>query len=791
LPDIKVKLQLCPTDVCDRVDNYHLEGQSVANQIRLLHHLLSAYWLLNPPHTLNIEPSDQPYLAIICRGHRGADLRSTKCACYQNAGEQLRMGVIAGLLRLADALDFYSNRAPAEVLDSKAREFLDNPIALRHWLKHYFVNGPYITVNDQVGNRILECQLVVAVPADEKIGNKSYLEFLQPLFDEHIREANQTDLDIQQYPPSFTSALAIVEIRAALRPEPRFGDQHKLPPRILSEITSAKSTDISAFLKKTQSNDNRSKKPDKPAAENKPRQSRSTTGPFLNRILVLAPLFGASSIYYSNLLNAIIQSASRYGYELSIQPIEDVKQKRTLREYAPNLIDLSGVIAITSQVESSAWLAECRDAHLPVVLIHDNIEESKLMNTTVVSYLWPNLEGLSDLVSHLIHDHQRKNICVVMISARGHRIRQKKLDIIRDTIIQAGLTLEREHIFHVREYTHKEGRDITGEILDANPTVDAIICLADVTAVGILRALKEHNRDDVMVTGFDNIDLAKHFDLTSVDQQLEATGERALMDLHTAIKNRGAVVFDKPTYIPTTLVKRASCCAPERSRFRQRNPVQRFAIYYVIEDTRILDMIRNVHRKIYLSPNRTDNTNELIGNAPLFPPHVTIKGIFQIDPGYPLQEFLEELTKIVMPIKRFRVTVKEVQPYPEKSISLGFDEDSEQEMRTLQECILPVINRFRNHNVIEPEFRSALASDADSRAHDNTRKYGEPRIGDLFNPHITIVAGVKDGADRTKIEEYINISELAGIELEVNKISVLYETMLGSSWEILREIPLS
>jgi len=803
LPDIERRLRLCPNDHCDGVNQYSLVGVSIPNQIRLLHHLLSAHWVLNvPPYSLGIEPVDRPYLAIICRGHRGANLNATGCDCYKNTvisgefSETIRIGLLAGLLRLADALDFYSNRAPAELLESKVYEFLDNPIALEHWLKHYFVKDPHLDFQNDAGNNLLVCQIVVAVPANELVSGKSYLEFMRPLFEKHIVEANKTDLNINQYPASFTTALGLEGLRASLKYETLVGGDRIFPARIATEISSAQAGDILAFLKRYRPNGHSQPSADAPAAETvfssiRP-DSRWPTG--VNRILVLAPLFGASNIYYSNLLNGIIHAATKLDYGLSIQPIVDFKQKRALSDYAP-LDSLSGLIAITCQVDGSSWLEECRTANLPIVLIHDNIEEAQLENTTVVSYLWPNLEALRDLVRHLVHVHNCRNICVVMTKPHGHRIRKQKLDYICEMVKQEGLTSldvsDREHLFTVPEYTHKAGQEIAEEILDINPTVDAIMCLADVTAIGLLQTLKEHHRDDVMVTGFDNIDLAEHFQLTSVDQQIKTTGERAVMDLHSALQNR-VYALDRPTYIPTTLVVRASCCGPRLSPFKRYNPVQRFAVYYVIEDERILSMIERVRRAIYELPGRLDNTNELIGNAPLFPTHVTIKGIFQLDVDHHVQTFLDDLTKVVKSMKRFRIKVKDVRTYPEKSISLGFDAESEHEMRNLQQRLLPTINSHRLSTVIEPEFRAALKVEADMHGQQNTRDFGEPRIGELFQPHITIVSGVgKDGADRAAIEQHINIRELAGRTLEVNKISVLYETTLGSSWEILKEISLT
>ena len=52
------------------------------------------------------------------------------------------MGLLASLLRLADALDFYPDRAPSDDFRTYAHDLLRNPGALEHWTKHYFVQAP-------------------------------------------------------------------------------------------------------------------------------------------------------------------------------------------------------------------------------------------------------------------------------------------------------------------------------------------------------------------------------------------------------------------------------------------------------------------------------------------------------------------------------------------------------------------------------------------------------------------------------------------------------------------------
>jgi hypothetical protein len=249
LPDLARTLRFCPRNCCDHIGNYDLAGKSVPKQIRLTHNLLSAYWLGKEPTTFGLERDDAHYVLTLCRGHRVANLRATGCNCYQTKrhhGQDVRVGLLASLLRLVDALDFFADRAPASAFQHGALDFLRDPIALEHWIKHYFVGDPYITVQDHQRNQVLECQLCVAVPMKE-VNDQSYLDFFQPLFEEHIRSALVSDLNRDEYPPILMQTLGIDDLVITLVPEQRAGAPD-LPPEIISRIEASACEEILGFL---------------------------------------------------------------------------------------------------------------------------------------------------------------------------------------------------------------------------------------------------------------------------------------------------------------------------------------------------------------------------------------------------------------------------------------------------------------------------------------------------------------------------------------------------------------
>ena len=269
LLDLAGSLRFCEEDTCDDGSRYQeaLEGKPVDIQIRAVHHLLSAY-LISEEGTsgFRLSATDRPHVIAICRGHRKANLCSQQCQCYetwQTRHGEVRRDLLAGLLRLADALDFYPERAPEGIFRIRASDFLENSIALKHWLNHYFATSVYVTIGDRGGNPYLDCQIFYVVPARRTLNGRSYKDFFTPLFDDFLERARRTDFDIAQYPQVFREVLGIRDIRASREVKAERGAAG-LPDRIIREIKRSGCTDILEFLSYLESREGRRPKAARP-----------------------------------------------------------------------------------------------------------------------------------------------------------------------------------------------------------------------------------------------------------------------------------------------------------------------------------------------------------------------------------------------------------------------------------------------------------------------------------------------------------------------------------------------
>lgn len=116
------------------------------------------------------------------------------------------------------------------------------------------------------------------------------------------------------------------------------------------------------------------------------------------------------------------------------------------------------------------------------------------------------------------------------------------------------------------DWTPQSGYE-AGRRLARDPDVTAVFAANDQMALGVLRALHEYGRrvpEEISVVGFDDIPEACSFwpPLTTVHQDFEEVGRRAVQMLLDQIRGDGPADADGPALVPTSLVVRQSSAAP-------------------------------------------------------------------------------------------------------------------------------------------------------------------------------------------------------------------------------------
>lgn len=109
-------------------------------------------------------------------------------------------------------------------------------------------------------------------------------------------------------------------------------------------------------------------------------------------------------------------------------------------------------------------------------------------------------------------------------------------------LVTNGIQYNSDYVFFGK-FTEQAGYEAADFF--AKTDVTAIICSADIIAVGLLRGLQTLNfkvPDDISITGYDDLEFSKYTNppITTVKQDIDLIGEKALSLLLSMMKNRSS-----------------------------------------------------------------------------------------------------------------------------------------------------------------------------------------------------------------------------------------------------------
>ncbi|MGB0388839.1 MAG: LacI family DNA-binding transcriptional regulator [Ardenticatenaceae bacterium] len=136
---------------------------------------------------------------------------------------------------------------------------------------------------------------------------------------------------------------------------------------------------------------------------------------------------------------------------------------------------------------------------------------------------------------------------------------RERLEGFKSRLDESGIKFLKENHFKV-SYSRREARQVIDQIL-ARPAAErptAIFAAMDTTALGLLDGLRQHGLrapDDLAVIGFDDLDVAELYDLTTIRQPLYESGARGV-ELLLSILGRDEPAPPEHILLPLTLVER-------------------------------------------------------------------------------------------------------------------------------------------------------------------------------------------------------------------------------------------
>ncbi len=214
--------------------------------------------------------------------------------------------------------------------------------------------------------------------------------------------------------------------------------------------------------------------------------------------------------FFLDIYKAVEEGAHSAGYEL-VMANTDYSSERLVTSVRLMIgRRVAGLAAIVSEMDADL-IEELNGNRIPVVFYDVGAPRPNITNIRV-NYQ----RGMEKLTSYLYSLGHRRVGFVSHHAALGPI--NERLRVLLDSAEQyAGLQVETAADADSLE----GGRRAARALLAARPQLTAIVCVNDLTAVGVLRELRESGLrvpEDVSVTGFDNVSLAQfcHPALTTV-----------------------------------------------------------------------------------------------------------------------------------------------------------------------------------------------------------------------------------------------------------------------------------
>jgi len=177
-----------------------------------------------------------------------------------------------------------------------------------------------------------------------------------------------------------------------------------------------------------------------------------------------------------------------------------------------------------------------------------------------------NEAGMRALVRHLIHDHGYRSLAY--LSGRSDSPDNlARARVIAEEARTAGVELHGGPAWQ-GNYSAAGGAKVIDSLLDGGHKLPrAIVCANDQTALGAMHALGRRGvkvPDEVAVTGFDDVPVARHLHpaLTTIRQPMQELGAMAFDVLYARISTGKS---EADVVLPVKLVLRVSCGCKSRA----------------------------------------------------------------------------------------------------------------------------------------------------------------------------------------------------------------------------------
>lgn len=256
--------------------------------------------------------------------------------------------------------------------------------------------------------------------------------------------------------------------------------------------------------------------------------------------------------WMGEVLQGVVDTLEADGYGLLLYTVN--RGPESLNQFANHVSAnaFDGLLVIEPP-DALHYISTLYRAGLPVVMIDDRGTHPEFPSVATT-----NRQGGADAARHLVAGGRTR--FAVVTGPLHFGCTQARLDGFREVLSSSGFPLHPDLVVE-SDFTTTGGGVAVEKLVNSGLEFDALFAHNDLSAVGVMRALRENGRrvpDDVAVVGFDDVPVASHCEplLTTVRQPLQEMGAAAARMLISTLEGRQ--LPDHPTVLPTSLIVRES-----------------------------------------------------------------------------------------------------------------------------------------------------------------------------------------------------------------------------------------
>ncbi len=254
-----------------------------------------------------------------------------------------------------------------------------------------------------------------------------------------------------------------------------------------------------------------------------------------NTILVVVK--GIGNELFSEMVEAIQARIGQTSYQLVVDYMDEdgnevARALRLCREKKP-----VGILFLGGANEN--FLQDFGAIDVPCVVVTNNASSLPFANLSSVST--DDREAARSALELLISLGHR-HIAIIGGDWRVSDISRLRYEGCMQALQQQGLPFDPEQDFRDVRYSYQDGYQAVQELLDAGRQFTAVFAMADVMAIGAIRALRDHGLrvpEDISVMGLDGLPLGDYLvpKLATVSQSVEQLAARSVAILLDALES--------------------------------------------------------------------------------------------------------------------------------------------------------------------------------------------------------------------------------------------------------------